>query len=750
MIHARGIGTAAVLSSAAAAIRTAAGRNRRQVKSCAGFFLLIVFFALAGQAAKAQLRPGVVIISVEKYSNAENAGLKPGDVLLSWSCQDTQGEFVTTFDLSRVESEYLPREPVRLIGLRGQESRTWVLDPTEYGSGIQARQNMASSAVPEHAQDSAAELYQKALNAFEAQPPRMARSEEFRSDIRDKYAAYYQDYIDLFVSHGDAEHAFQALERLRARTLLETLAAAGVDISRGVDPELISRKHALQKSLSVKANRRLHLLGNAKKKDLLAALNRQIDQLLAQSRDVEKQIHESSPSYAALTEPRPLTARQVQQELLDSDTLLLEYFLGKEHSFVFAMTPESLHVYQLPPRAQIENSCRQLYELLRTSKGEPRIKSADNSSIEPRNRDVWKEAAAFSQIVLGPVAVELPGKRLLIVSDGALQYIPFAALPAPPSLSEGSGNPTSLPLIVEHEMVKLPSASVLAVLRQEQAARTLAAKTVAILADPVFDKNDDRVRAKMNARRSSQPSRDASLSVMQPSGGDGSQIVSGVSGPAWRLQLARSQQDVESQNAESKTDRELHFSRVVYTRREAMAILSVTPAGEGTAALDFDASRTTALGPRLAQFRFVHFATHGMLDSERPELSGLVLSLVDEHGNQQNGFLNLQDIYNLNLPADMVVLSACETGLGKEIKGEGLIGLTRGFMYAGASRVVSSLWKVNDEATAELMQRFYRAIEQEGMRPAAALQKAQIEMWKQKPWSHPYFWAAFELQGEWK
>jgi CHAT domain-containing protein len=267
---------------------------------------------------------------------------------------------------------------------------------------------------------------------------------------------------------------------------------------------------------------------------------------------------------------------------------------------------------------------------------------------------------------------------------------------------------------------------------------------VAILADPVFDKDDERVNGRVHARPSPQHGRAVSLSTTQPAADDREGTY------AWRLQLARSRRDVASEDGKSRTDRELHFSRVVYTRREAMAILAVSPPGEGMAALDFDASRSTALDPRLAQFRMVHFATHGLLDSERPELSGLVLSLVDERGNQQNGFLNLQDIYNLNLPADMVVLSACETGLGKDIKGEGLIGLTRGFMYAGASRVVSSLWKVNDEATAELMQRFYRAIEQDGMRPAAALQKAQIELWKEKHWSDPHFWAAFELQGEWK
>jgi CHAT domain-containing protein len=127
-----------------------------------------------------------------------------------------------------------------------------------------------------------------------------------------------------------------------------------------------------------------------------------------------------------------------------------------------------------------------------------------------------------------------------------------------------------------------------------------------------------------------------------------------------------------------------------------------------------------------------------------------VFSLVDEQGKPQDGFLELQDIYNLNLPAELVVLSSCETALGKEVSGEGLVGLTRGFMYAGATRVVASLWKVSDIATARLMADFYRAMEHDGRRPAAALRSAQIQMWKQKRWSSPYFWAAFQIQGEWR
>jgi CHAT domain-containing protein len=167
-------------------------------------------------------------------------------------------------------------------------------------------------------------------------------------------------------------------------------------------------------------------------------------------------------------------------------------------------------------------------------------------------------------------------------------------------------------------------------------------------------------------------------------------------------------------------------------------------------AFDFAASRATATSPELSQYQIVHFATHGILNSLNPELSGVVLSLVDDKGTPQNGFLRLHDVFNLNLPAELVVLSACQTGLGQEVKGEGLVGLTRGFMYAGTPRVLVSLWSVDDEGTSELISRFYKKMLQEKLQPAAALRAAQIEMWQEKRWQAPYYWAAFTLQGEWR
>jgi CHAT domain-containing protein len=301
---------------------------------------------------------------------------------------------------------------------------------------------------------------------------------------------------------------------------------------------------------------------------------------------------------------------------------------------------------------------------------------------------------------------QLGRKRLLIVADGALQYIPLAALPLP-------GN--DRPLIVDHEIVDLPSASILAALRHETSGRVLPDRAVAVLADPVFDSSDSRVKAKQR----NQP-RERSLAV------DLKQALRG-------FDLARGEQTI---------------SRLPSTRREADAIFASAPSGAAMKAVDFNANREVATGAELSRYRIVHFATHALLSGEHPELSGIVLSLVDERGRARDGFLRLHDIYNLNLPAELVVLSACKTALGKEIKGEGLIGLTRGFMYAGTKRIVASLWKVDDWATAELMKRFYHKMLVGKLSPASALRAAQIEMWQQPKWRAPYYWAAFTLQGE--
>jgi CHAT domain-containing protein len=171
-------------------------------------------------------------------------------------------------------------------------------------------------------------------------------------------------------------------------------------------------------------------------------------------------------------------------------------------------------------------------------------------------------------------------------------------------------------------------------------------------------------------------------------------------------------------------------------------------------ALDFQVNHQNATSPSLEQYRFIHFSTHGLLDSKQPELSGVFLSLWDRDGRfQEDGILRLGEVYSLKLNADVVTLSACETALGRQVDGEGIIGLTRGFMYAGSRSVVASLWLVDDKATSELMKSFYAAmLGPRHLAPAAALRQAQIEFLlqaKQTEQASPYYWASFVHQGLW-
>jgi CHAT domain-containing protein len=200
-----------------------------------------------------------------------------------------------------------------------------------------------------------------------------------------------------------------------------------------------------------------------------------------------------------------------------------------------------------------------------------------------------------------------------------------------------------------------------------------------------------------------------------------------------------------------ESNNEFAFPRLTSTGWEAEQIARLAPANQVFKALSFDANRQMATSGKLGDYRIVHFASHSLINATHPDLSGIVLSLVDRRGQEQDGFLRLHEIYNLKLSADLVVLGGCRTGLGKEIKGEGLMSLTRGFMYAGAPRVIVSAWEVQDRPSATLMVKFYRGLlGPKRLSAAAALRAAQIEMLRDKQFAAPYFWAGFTLQGEWK
>lgn len=572
----------------------------------------------------------------------------------------------------------------------------------------------------------------------------LALTEPLRANITDRqlrasyFAAkvsYYELYIDLLMREGGAAQtadAFAASERARARSLLDLLSDARVETVAGADPALaalVEKRRGLILDMRAATKRRAKAISGKEGEPAVEAIGREMERLDVDRDRVEAQIRSEHPRYAALMFPQPLNVEGVQK-LLDPDTLLLEYFLGDERSYVWALTPGGVSGRALPPRKEVEDAAKRLKELL--WKGKPvagESAAARQARLTSATAEYWREAKALSATLLGPFAEQLKGKRLLIVADGELMYLPFGALPSPEVIAAGAQETDTppVPLIRDHVVVTLPSASVISALRQTPP-RAPTPKSVAVFADPVVEPDDPRIETG-DARTKAAPRRTAQQSQATKR----------------REELARAARDTGDEVDAT------NLSRLPASIREAGYILAAVPGGSSFEAVGFDANREEATDPRIGRYSIVHFATHGILNEERPELSGLVLSLYDKQGRyHEDGFLTLSDIYGLRLPVDLVVLSACRTGLGKEVRGEGLIGLTRGFMYAGAPRVVASLWKVDDEATAELMKYFYMNMFKENMSPADALKAAQVALSGQKRWGSPYYWAGFVLQGEWR
>ncbi len=490
----------------------------------------------------------------------------------------------------------------------------------------------------------------------------------------------------------DAE-ALHVSERAKARSLVDLLTEARVDLREGVDERLLEAERSLELQIDAARREEQRRLAGENGRSPSDPDRRSLGVLLEDYEELEGRLRAASPRFAALARPRPLSLKEIRETVLDDATLLLEYSLGAERSFVWAATRETLVSRELPKRAVVEAAARRLYEAWSAGN------AVDAAEVERR-------ALALSRMILGPVADQLGARRLAIVADGALRYLPFAALPLP-----DKGH--SEPLVATHEVVSLPSATTLSVLRRETVARRRPGSRIAVLADPVFDRHDPRV---LGGRATAGPD-------------------SGAMGDA----LTRSMKETGL----SRLD------RLAASRKEAEAIATLAGPGGSWVALDFRASRAAAMGEDVSSARVVHFASHALLNSRHPELSGVVLSLVDEHGRPQDGFLQTRDVYRLKLAADLVVLSACQTALGKDVRGEGLVGLSRGFMYAGAPSIVASLWPVPDRATSELMKHFYEGILRKGLRPAAALRSAQMAIRREKRWTTPYFWAAFTAEGDW-
>jgi CHAT domain-containing protein len=529
-----------------------------------------------------------------------------------------------------------------------------------------------------------------------------------------------------------AAEAFRINEQSKARSLLDMLSETDAAITEGVPAELLKRK---QENLDRQQDIADILTGvnisteEVKKKP--SELDADLEKLQLEFEEIENQIRTASPRYAALTSNKPLTLAEVQQSVLDDQTVLVEYALQADDSYLFAASKSAVNLFKLPPRMNIDKLAMDLRAQLIPSRLQRRIVGID---VAEANRglgiattapeDVAPFIAASNalyKVVLEPAAAMIGEKRLMVVGDGMLNYIPFEVL----LKTSDAGDFSSLAYFVKsNEVIYAPSASVVGAIKQQRTKNT--SRAMLIIADPVFNSNDARAQ-----KRTAAPANDAEVRGLgiQSALAD----VSGSAPPAPNAQMEG-----------------LPLARLNGTRTEADQISKLAKASGGQADvwLDLDANEEN-LGTRdVSKYRIIHVATHGLLNAERPQFTGVVLSLV---GNKtHDGFVRTDEVFNLRLGSPLVMHSACETGLGKEKRGEGVMGLTRAFMYAGAPTVGVSLWSVADKSTADLMTDFYkRLLSTEGTTSSSALRGAQLDMISGKKYSAPFFWAPFVLVGDW-
>jgi len=522
------------------------------------------------------------------------------------------------------------------------------------------------------------------------------RNATARRDFRLSYFAFRQDYyaiaFDLLMrlhqrrpEAGYDARAIAVNDRRLARELLDSLTLPGASARAEVDPALLAAERRLETRLRELANAPPNEARNRQTSELIARLHRIRD-------DIRQTVVTAAPPVRA---PDPDLAF-LRESLRDGESLLLVYTLGEERSYLGAITAQERSFHELPARREIESRARDFRREL--------------ARLRERSQDErLRLGRELSDVLLGPVAARLGGRRLLIVAEGELVTTPFAALPPP-----GPGADDAA-LIENHEIVYLPSISTLTALRRGAGGRPDRRARLALFADPVFRPDDPRVRG-----------------------------AAGGPHPPAAAEVSSSLEDLARSAEELRVDPLL---RLDGSRAEAEAIREKLHGSGHLLALDFDASRESFLNADLRGYGVLHFATHGLLHPET-ELSGLVLSLVDQQGRPRDGFLRTFEISRLDLPVDLVVLSACETGLGEKVRGEGTLGLAWAFLNAGATGVVASLWKVSDPQTAELMSSFYAAYLEEDLPPSAALRRAQLKILAQ-PGSIPYDWAAFVFQGDW-
>lgn len=583
-------------------------------------------------------------------------------------------------------------------------------------------------------------LLKEAIEVIEKLRGQLQLAEEKASFFKEKLEVY-ESLIELLIKLQNYQEAFNYAQKTKARAFLDLLSEAKVDVRQGIDSDLLHRKREIEARLSFLQRKLQQAHSQAKKDDKqIEAWKGELDSKFSEYQQLQREIRQRHPKYADLHNPEPATVAQIQR-LLDNQTVLMEYLTTSETPLLFVITREDFKVYQLSEgRKRLEQLVREQKEeedgqnvkwwTAEKLKGlgirQTLINPPPNASqpAHLRQPDYYmdhylKRAYQLYEVLIKPAEALLKGKKRLIVApDGVLAYLPFEILLKKPiKHREGARIDFSgLPyLIKDHVIYYAPSASILASLRKNPEQKEKPKKELLAYGDPIYPKT---ARAGHNINNNEE-------------GHHGLRAC------------------------------DAKFRPLDHSREEVNRIAKLFPKNLISIYLGADANEENVKKEKLDEYRRIHFATHGCLNESKPQFSALVLSQVG--GGPEDGFLQLFEIFNLKLNAELVVLSACVTGLGKEVRGEGLIGLTRGFIYAGTPSVVASLWNVADFTSAEFMEKFYRNMRGKvALAPATdslrrdkaeALRDAKLEIIKSgikgsKYFSHPFFWSAFVLIGD--
>ncbi|MEK6281813.1 MAG: CHAT domain-containing protein [Acidobacteriota bacterium] len=582
---------------------------------------------------------------------------------------------------------------------RAAFQKTLAIDPSTTAPHIvwEAHSNLATAYVRLGQLDKARDHYQQAIELMESVRARLGGEEEKAGFFQDKIEVYKKQ-IGLLLdprlkdARSNAAEAFHYTERARARAFLDLLAEARVNVEQNAAPDLAKRRQELQQRISQLTTQLIKERSQETSKQDQARIG-ELEKGLGQA-DAElaawlRELRSRNPRYAALKYPEPITLAAAQR-MLDDKTILLSYSLAEPVSFLFAVSHNDFQVKRLPSEAMLGENVQ-------------RLLAAITDKNHPAPDQFRRQSARLSQQLLQPVSHMLAGKKaLVIVADGALHRLPFQALLLPGAAAQGDLR--RLPyLITRFAISYAPSASVLAELQNEP--RESAPKGFIAFGDPVYERRAGGVIA----------------STLRSSGAAG----------------------------------RLNLQPLPYSRSEIAGIAQLFAVDDRELFFGEAASEENVKTPeRLSGYRMIHFSTHGYVNETRPRFSGLVLSMPSATNPQsaipnrqsEDGLLSAYEIFNLKLKADLVVLSACETGLGKEVKGEGLMSLMRAFIYAGTPSVVVSLWNVNDESAADLMIRFYRHLKTGRMSKSEALRQAELDTIRDN--GFPFFWAPFVLVGK--